>query len=150
SANVTIGGTQANESNTISGNITAGVYFSGTKSSGGLVVGNRIGTDPSGAKAVVRNGGATPLNDLQKTGVSIVNASGVTVGGAVQEARNIISGNYVGVMIANANGNDVAGNYIGTNATGLAPLGNIVGIYLNSAGGNQIGGSQSGEGNTVS
>ena len=49
-------------------------------------------------------------------------ASGNTIGGLVAAARNLISGNNVGVLIEGTTAIDnlVLGNYIGTDATGLA------------------------------
>ena len=150
SPNVTIGGTTAPHGNLISGNRTAGVYVVGSKSSNTSIVGNRIGTNRDGTAAIVRGNGSSPLNDLQQTGVVIVRAGNNSVGGDSAAARNLISGNYVGVMIAGAGGNVVWGNYIGTSPNGLAPVGNIVGVYLNRTANNQIGGTQAGAGNVIS
>jgi parallel beta-helix repeat protein len=136
--------------NVISGNRTAGVYLQGSKTSNVEISQNKIGTDPDGNHAVVRNGGANPLADLQNTGVVIVDAGNNTVGGTTAISCNIISGNYVGVMIAGAGGNNVWGNYIGTTTSGVSPLGNIVGVYINGSSNNEIGGSTTGQGNTIS
>ena len=59
----------------------------------------------------------------------IDSASDNTVGGTVAAARNLISGNNVGVLIvgAGAIGNTVLGNYIGTDATGLLVSGQFPG-----------------------
>ena len=48
------------------------------------------------------------------------------MGGTSAAARNIISGNHGdGVLLTNnADSNFVQGNYIGTNAAGVKPLGN--------------------------
>lgn len=51
-------------------------------------------------------------------------ASNNTVGGTIAAARNVISGNSYGVGILGANGTRVAGNYIGTDASGTKDLGN--------------------------
>ena len=141
---------QAGAGNVISGNFTAGIELSGSSVSGTQIMGNRIGTDPSGTSAVVR-ANQPDLTALQNAGIAIIGSVGNTVGGTGQ-AANVISGNYVGVNLANitagAGQNLVAGNLIGTNAGGTAPLGNIVGIYINSAAGNQIGAP--GSPNTIS
>jgi hypothetical protein len=77
-----------------------------------------------------------------------------TIGGDAAGTRNLISGNYVGVMLATSpvqgNPNFVLGNLIGTDSSGEKPVGNIVGIYINGAAGNQIGGMESGAGNIIS
>ena len=84
----------------------------------------------------------------------IIGSTGNTVGGTSPQAANVISGNYVGVMLATISGssspNQVSGNLIGTNASGTSALGNIVGIYVNGAAGNQIGGTESASANTIS
>jgi hypothetical protein len=89
---------------------------------------------------------------LQNAGVAIVGSVGNTVGGT-GPAANLISGNYVGVNLANisagAGSNLVVGNLIGTDATGAAALGySVVGVYINNASGNQIGAP--GSPNTIS
>ncbi len=82
----------------------------------------------------------------------IIGSTGNVIGGTSPLAGNLISGNYVGVTLATIAGadnpNQVAGNLIGTDASGVNALGNIVGIYINGAAGNQIG--MPGSPNTVS
>jgi hypothetical protein len=136
-ANNTIGGTAAGAGNTISGNIGIGVWISGSGTTGNLVEGNLIGTDPAGAAALPN-----------ATGVQIdQQASGNTLGGAAGGAGNVISGNAdAGVDLAtNAAANLVQGNLIGTNAAGTAALPNTqYAVFLNTASVNSI------EGNTIS
>jgi hypothetical protein len=108
-----------------------------------VVQGNWIGTDVSG---LLDRGNTGP-------GVSIATASRNTVGGATATARNVISGNgQHGVQIAGSstNQNVIAGNFIGTDATGAAKLANDrYGVYVTAAN-NRIGGSATGEGNVIS
>jgi parallel beta-helix repeat protein len=150
---ITIGGTSAGAGNTVSGNLTAGIYLRGSSVSGTLIEGNEIGTDSTGTMRVARNQ-ANPVNALQNAGVVIVDSAGNTVGGTTAAAQNVISGNYVGVMIAavsgQANLNSVIGNRIGTDVSGSKPLGNIVGVYINGAAGNSIGGTVAVTGNVIS
>ncbi len=150
----TIGGTTAGAGNVISGNFTAGIELSGASVSETQISGNRIGTNPSGTRAVTRANTADPLSNLQNAGIAIIGSAGNTVGGTSSQAGNLISGNYVGVMLATITGsgssNLVSGNLIGTDASGSKALGNIVGIYINGASGNQIGGTAAGAANTVS
>ncbi len=149
-----IGGTTAGAGNVVSGNLTAGIEIDGTAVSGTQIVGNRIGTDPTGTSAVVQTGQSDPQVALQNAGIVIIGSQGNTIGGTSSEARNLISGNYVGVMLATISGqgnpNQVLGNWIGTDASGQKALGNIVGIYINGASGNQVGGTGQGSGNTIS
>jgi titin len=144
----TIGGTTSGAGNVISGNFTAGIDVDGAGAGGTQIVGNFIGTNPTGTAAVVRTGQANPLQALQNAGVAIITSLGNTIGGTTLAARNVISGNYVGVNLAlisaQGNPNYVLGNLIGTDASGEKPLGNIVGIYINGAAANVVGGSGSG------
>lgn len=113
---VTIGGTAAGAGNLISGHNyndsrpEVGVYVTGAGSTGTVIAGNYIGTTANG-------NGRIPNNE----GIRIEGAPGVTIGGTVAGARNVISGNEgMGVYIigAGASGTSVIGNYIGTNAAG--------------------------------
>jgi hypothetical protein len=141
----TIGGTTAGARNVIS---AVSIAFTGT--SGNVVEGNYIGTDMTGETAL-GNG----------FGVSIVDgADGNTIGGTTSEARNVISGNtLVGVDIEgddlnsfDTSDNLVAGNYIGTDASGSHALRNLGGgVNLdNDASGNTIGGVTSSARNVIS
>src|SRR5262249_5806603 len=109
--------------NLISGNAQAGIQLinpGGSTVTGNVVLGNLIGTNINGS-AALGNG---------SDGVEIINASGNTIGGAAATARNIISGNAThGVLInqfptLTASGNQVLGNYIGTNLAGSAAVPN--------------------------
>jgi hypothetical protein len=139
--NSTIGGTSPAQRNLISGNNSAGIYlFTGN---GQLVQGNYIGTDKNGTAAI---GGGDGFG-----GVSVAGNAGVTIGGASAGARNLISGNgSTGILISSTAPSMVQGNFIGTNATGVAALGNggNGGIHIANSDGNIIGGS--GAGNVVS
>ncbi len=149
-----IGGTTAGAANVISGNITAGIELESSSVTGTQILGNRIGTNPAGRSAVARANQPDLLLGLQNAGVVIIGSTGNLVGGSSPQAANLISGNYVGVMLATIAGggspNQVSGNLIGTDSSGSSALGNIVGIYINGASGNEIGGTVSSSGNTVS
>jgi titin len=140
----TIGSTVAG--NVISGNAREGVTIANAGTTGNAVIGNRIGTDSTGAAALAN----------AFCGVGIYDgAQSNTVGGTSVAARNIISGNASeGVVISGtgANGNFVLGNFIGLNASGAAALPNVfrgVGIY-GGAQANTIGGATSGARNVIS
>ncbi|HWQ14836.1 MAG TPA: right-handed parallel beta-helix repeat-containing protein [Roseiflexaceae bacterium] len=75
------------------------------------------------------------------------------IGGADSTARNLISGNDYGVVIAGTGTrlNLVIGNWIGTGHSGRAPLGNTVrGVVLrDGARENSVGSATPGEGNVI-
>ncbi len=79
-----------------------------------FVEGNYIGTDVGGTA------------DLGNTfGVALrTQVSGITIGGTVPAARNVISGNERGISGFPASA--VQGNFIGTDATGTVALGNAI------------------------
>src|SRR5262245_40790395 len=111
-----VGGTTAAERNIISANLQSGVYLLDSPATGNWVQGNYIGTDVTGAVA---------LSNIID-GVTLHGATGNIIGGTNAGARNIISGNGErGVLlIAAASANLIAGNYIGTTASGSGSLGN--------------------------
>jgi uncharacterized repeat protein (TIGR01451 family) len=131
----TIGGSAAGARNVISGNLSNGVFVSGTNN---LVAGNYIGTDTTGNNKIGNSNFGVIINGP---------ASNNTVGGTVTGAGNLISGNGGGIEIAGdstniATANVIAGNYIGVKAGGTAALGNISdGVVIASAGNNTIGGN---------
>ncbi|PID59320.1 MAG: hypothetical protein CSB44_13020 [Gammaproteobacteria bacterium] len=142
----TIGSTEIDFGNTISGNGGDGVLITGAATSHNTLVANFIGTARNGSTEI-GNGGH---------GVFIDGAQNITVGGASDAERNVVSGNGgSGIVISGANsmGNSVTGNYIGTDASGVLALGNAQhGVLLSaSASINVIGGSSmSGMGNVIS
>jgi titin len=140
----TVGGTAPEARNVISGNARRGIWILQPTASGNEILGNYIGTDVTGATALG--------NDLD--GVVIQEAPGNTVGGTTPEARNVISGNGrrgVFVVLPAASGNEILGNYIGTDVNGTADLGNTqYGVFINSAPNNTIGGTTAGAGNVIS
>ena len=137
--NVTIGSSVAAERNVISGNGTNGIELDGANAI--TIVGNYIGIDAAGTSAVPN----------QETGVYVLVGSSNIIGNAT--GRNVISANLAtGVTIEAGTGNVIAGNYIGTNATGTAALGNGTGVLLNDAG-NTVGSTAAGNvisGNQIS
>jgi parallel beta-helix repeat protein len=96
------------------------------------VRGNFLGTDASGT---LDFGNAN-------LGVTIVGASGNTVGGTTPEARNLISGNASSGIYLGGSGNKVEGNLIGTQKNGTSALGNSGGMAI-SGNNNVVGGTGS-------
>ncbi|EGK87700.1 DUF4347 domain-containing protein [Microcoleus vaginatus PCC 9802] len=126
--------------NVISGNTTFGVIIAGGSN---FVLGNFIGTNAAGTAAVANIG----------AGVVIQDATNNIVGGSTVAARNIISGNGTGAVIAGtaAINNQLLGNYIGTDVSGTNAVANSVGVAVQGgANNNTIGGSVTGAGNVIS
>lgn len=108
-----------------------------------VLEGNFIGTDAAGSVAA-GNGGP---------GVEIVQSSSSVIGGSTPDARNVISGNGFGVTIAGEQAvrNEVLGNFIGTDRTGLVDLGNrFDGVGVGFAFKNVIGGTTAAARNVIS
>ncbi|HZM89033.1 MAG TPA: right-handed parallel beta-helix repeat-containing protein, partial [Blastocatellia bacterium] len=139
--NSLIGGTVAGAGNVISANDESGIFLDGTNNS---VQGNLIGTDATGM--LDRGNGGT--NNV--TGGISVGDPNNTIGGPTAAARNVISGNRNGILMAltSANNTIVKNNFIGVNITGTGSLGNTrFGILITSSN-NTIGGDP-GEGNII-
>jgi len=136
-----IGSTTPGAGNVISGNNRNGVYV--YVSPFNVIRGNYIGCDAKGTSPI-RN---------RLCGINMAGCSNTIIGGTTEVARNVISCNREqGIEIGSQSRyNIVQGNYIGTDAGGLAPLGNLgSGISLGGAANNVIGGSQAGAGNVIS
>ncbi len=142
--------------NLISGNKSDGILISGANASKNLVIGNLIGTDITGALSV---------GNLH--GVTLAAASNNIIGGTASSTTNLISGNVgpdfgsgIGVYFTGTStGNIVAGNLIGTDASGTKADNNAYGIYFGTFNNPTtseiisnvtIGGSVAGAGNTIS
>ncbi len=151
-ANNVIGGSNSGEGNVVSCNGLVGVIL-GNQSTGNIIAGNRIGTDPAGMETDpdgIPNSGDEWGNksdgvELQSPGNTVGGTVGVTPGGPCSGACNIISGNEdhgIQIVLAEASGNIVTGNYIGTTKDGGASLGNrLNGIWIADAAQTIIGGS---------
>ncbi|MCI0681621.1 MAG: SBBP repeat-containing protein, partial [Gemmataceae bacterium] len=148
----TIGGGGAG--NVISGNDGHGIEIVDSGTSDNVVAGNYIGTDKDGT-APLGNALAGIHVGTRDIFGPVNGASNNLIGGNTPAARNIISGNgYAGVSLdgAGTTGNVVSGNYIGTDKTGMLPLGNAaygVRLFVGPTG-NTIGGDTAGEGNVIS
>jgi CSLREA domain-containing protein len=110
------------------------------------VEGNFLGTDPSGT--LDRGNG--------NSGVFYNNAVDSTIGGTVPAARNLISGNGVGISLGVfAFTARIEGNLIGTGKDGISPLGNDANGVNISAGrtnpdpNNIVGGDTAAAANTI-
>jgi len=139
-----VGGTTNGAGNVISGSSGGtGVQIQDAGTTGNRVLGNYIGTNAAGTAALGN-----------KWGVAVaLGAQNNTVGSAAAGARNVISGNKYGIQFQDAGttGNQVLGNYIGTDATGTFAIGNVLGVVIGvEADNNIVGGATSGAGNLIS
>ena len=96
---------------------------------GNLIAGNFIGTDVSGTQALGNS----------VAGVLIGCSANNVIGGTSASARNVISGNNLGVWFtcSPAPGNLVQGNFIGTNVTGANRIGGLTALARNVISGNR-------------
>lgn len=102
-SNNTVGGTTVAARNRISGNVGPGVTLNNAV--GNVIQGNFIGTNLAGTQGV----GNT-------NGVSIISASGNSIGGAIAAAANVIAFNRGnGVLVASGTGNSIRRNSIFSN-----------------------------------
>ncbi len=130
----TLGGLEPGAGNVISGNGSVGVLVVGNFI---RILGNLIGTDVTGMKA-------------------LGNFNGITFTGAFNTAaRNVISGNSPFGVVLHGHDNVIQSNYIGTDITGTAPLGNghgvvFFGSFSNLIGTNADGVNDAAEGNVIS
>ncbi len=126
---------------TIGGFAGAGIRISGGGSH--TIVGNFLGTSQNGTAA-----------EGNSVGVLITSKSSLNlIGGGNKADLNVISGNtFDGVRVeALANGNVIAGNFIGTDQNGVNPLGNVrFGVSVESGAVNtRVGGLGAGTGNVI-
>jgi hypothetical protein len=142
----TVGGTQPEMRNVISGNAQSGVIITGLLSEGNenRVEGNYIGTTADGT---------TDMGNSHN-GVIIFFGPDNTIGGTAAGAGNVISGNdRSGVLISGseATENRVEGNYIGTTADSTGDLGNTQDGVTITGGANftAVGAIASGAGNLI-
>ncbi|MCU0429941.1 MAG: T9SS type A sorting domain-containing protein [Cytophagaceae bacterium] len=145
----------------ITGNVIAGSKGDGIRAAGTcsnyIIRGNIVGMNKDGLGTTFGNDG---------TGIYFsggTNKQNITIGGSTAADRNIVSKNGInvlhpcndtkgyGIILEYVNGATIRGNYIGVDATGLAPAGNGgSGIMINGGSNNVIvGGINPGEGNIV-
>lgn len=139
-----VGGTLPEARNVISGNADSGVWIQ--DGDGNQVQGSYIGTDLTGT---------TDFGNSED-GIIIQDASNNLIGGTSLAARNVISENsrngiYICCSGGLHSGNQLRGNLIGTDASGVNPLANgDDGVLILGGQGHVVGGDTSGAGNVVS
>lgn len=138
----------ASERNVVASSGHQGVALDGAGTSGNVVAGNYIGTNAAGSAAL-----GNAWNGVAITGGASNNRVGTNGDGQSDAAeRNTVAGNgQSGVLIQHlgTTGNLVAGNYIGTDATGTAALFNAHGVTIMDAGGNRVGTNGDGVGDAA-
>jgi hypothetical protein len=120
---------------------------------GNTVEGSFIGTDTAGANAANGNGNGIFINNSANNTIGGTSTPGFAAG-----AGNLISGNGSaangdGILIqgANATGNVIKGNFIGTVLAGTSALGNQQqGIEIVTGSGNTVGGTTASARNIIS
>jgi hypothetical protein len=147
-----IGGNLPVALNVISGNGLNGIEINGQETlidpENNTIMGNYIGTDASGTYAIPNT----------QNGIKLIKADLTTIGGTIEGAGNVISGNLEnGILIDPLfMTNFVQGNFIGTDFTGTNALGNSGhGVYIKRCDGlspqtvTTIGGTVAGAGNVI-
>lgn len=139
---VLIGGEDAG--NVVSGNLRYGLEIGGPGSGDAVVVGNLIGTDATGSRALPNN----------RDGIVVHSSPNIRIGGPSERERNVISGNNlygVEILAPGAQGATLVGNYVGTDAAGLKAVPNgRSGILIYNTWNARIGGPGAGDGNLIS
>jgi len=148
------------QNNVISGNAGNAIMVFGTAAfpvTQNAIHANYIGVDATGTTRLANDGHGIMFQGL------VTNSA---IGDGTSSGRNIISGNgldfgggpFGGITFqsepsdnSSPTGNNIRGNFIGTDVSGTVAIANRdSGILLTNAGGNTIGGSASGQGNVIS
>lgn len=148
SSNNVVGGSGEHEGNVVSGNAEDGITVGDDETPGvsdNSVLGNRVGTDATGTRAVGNGSGIS------------VRSQPARIGGHEPGEGNLVSGNGYGISVYeiadDAFDHDAAvveGNLVGTDASGAAPLGNSgTGVAITHAPGLVLGGREPGAGNVI-
>ncbi|UXI70202.1 beta strand repeat-containing protein [Tahibacter amnicola] len=158
-SNVTIGSTTGASANACTGgcNLFAGTYggvtmYGQVPVTNLLVQSNFMGVNVTGTAAFPLPQGLN--NNGSGVTISGIDTGPIQIGGTNPLQRNVIGG-YVGPGVDIQNYNHVAtiqvqGNFIGTDATGMAPIPNQVGVNVQNTTGVLIGGTAQNAGNVIS
>lgn len=118
-----------------------GIAVLGQSATNVSIVGNFSGVNAAGNAAVPN----------ENIGIFVLDTSDVRIGGPAPADRNVVSGNGIRGIFANATGVVIQGNYVGTNAAGSAAVPNTFdGVFVAKNSGYRIGGAAAGEGNLIS
>lgn len=125
-SNDLIGGNDGS-GNVISGNIQSGILVTGSSTT---ISDNFIGTNAAGTAALSSGGDGIEIR---------AGASNTQIGATSANAQNVISGNGRGISLFNAQSVTVAGNFIGTDASGTSAIANGVGMDIFDSANSTIG-----------
>jgi len=129
----TVGGAMAGAGNLLSGNTSDGVEISSVGATMNYVLGNRIGTDASGALALANSGAGIQLTSNPRTNF---------IGGAGAGEGNLIAFNTTdGVQVGNGTNNAIRGNAIFSNGDLGIDL-SLSGVTANDGGDPDTGANQ--------
>ncbi len=148
-----VGGTSASDRNVISGNNENGVGITaqdGGDASSNTIHGNYIGTNASGTASIPNTGDGILINHAGGASATATNniiggTTGTTPNGACTGSCNLVSGNTangIGLWHSGVTATTVAGNYVGTNASGTSAVANgNIGVEVNETANNIVGGT---------
>jgi hypothetical protein len=127
--------------NLVSGNNGAGIAITDPFSSYNAVLGNLVGTDATGTRALPNEGSGI--------GVGFMGSTYNRIGGTRPGDGNLVSGNSGGGIGVLSQDNFVRGNYVGIDISGRKPLGNTGGGVGLSGGRSFLGGTTPQEANVI-
>ncbi len=137
-----IGGLQPEQRNLFSGHSNDVMRLTSAASPDSTIEGNLFGTDVSGSVALANAGAAIRVQAL-----GVATAHHLRIGGTNVSARNVFAAGAVPAIqldcasqIDCLNGLLIQGNYIGTDATGVVPMGNNASCPLLGCSGARVGG----------
>jgi hypothetical protein len=129
------------QGNVSSGNGRGGIHINDLGASYNAILGNWVGTDATGTRALPNHEGGI--------GVAFLTSPFNRIGGTRPEERNLVSGNEGGGISVNSGGNLIRGNFVGTDITGRNPIRNgSSGVGL-AGGRNMLGGTRLEEANVI-
>jgi hypothetical protein len=102
---------------------SSGIFLTGT--GGDVIEGNFLGTDPTRQLAAGNSVGVAIQCGGNRIGTDGSGSTDIPGGTSGYAARNLISANNDTGIRVGADNNVVAGNFVGTDATGTKPLGNV-------------------------
>jgi hypothetical protein len=152
SPNNTIGGTTFAARNLIAGNVGEEVRLDGAATTGNMIRGNSIGTTAAGSAVLSSSNSGVYIRRAPRNSVvgNVVSGNTGFAGIAICGNPTFCGGGDAGTQTSDATGNIVQGNFIGTDATGAAPLGNGgYGVSIDSTPNALIGGDTPGAANVI-